>query len=395
MELFMTLSLPSIFGIFQSAVLICIIILMCIKFFKIQIPSPRLFIPFKPQIFIFLLFLGLLVYPIIKYVNYLQDYSRFKKELKYYDKSGKLTTEYVYNNGSNKHYSYEYEQEGLPPKRTLSSETRFSDFGRRLDYFEYNENGAITDSYSKYLNEFDGYITENGRKEDYYNWGIREDRDFRAKNTGKLDNSITFGTVIFVLLFLTISFYFLYKYKLLIKAKIIFACYGVLLIILFFQFIYKNNQLKNEDNLFYLLDNIKRYEAKYEKKNEIERDETSVLKDGNFISEIRPNADWAYLNLVCIGCSCFEGEECIFEFKNDRGEILKFSWFLSLNSEPGSPEREFMNKYKYDGEKMCYPGLKGIQVRVYFDKNSNNPGKCVSDPEVGLMCTGIQMLKIR
>lgn len=127
----------------------------------------------------------------------------------------------------------------------------------------------------------------------------------------------------------------------------------------------------------------------------IERDETYVLKDGNFVCEIRPNSDWAYLDLVCIGSSCFEGEDCIFEFKNDRGEILKFTWYLSWNSESGSTEREFLNKYEYDGETMGYPSLNGKQVRVYFENNSKNPGKCVSGAEEGLRCTRIQMLEIR
>ncbi len=126
----------------------------------------------------------------------------------------------------------------------------------------------------------------------------------------------------------------------------------------------------------------------------IEREENYRLNGNKFDYVLKPNANWKFLDLDFVSSSCFEGEECIFEFKNEKGEILKFEWFLPMNSQPGTFELEFQNKFKYDGSAMGYTELNGKKVRVYYDQSVKNPGKCKTQEEGGLSCTQIKMIEL-
>lgn len=257
MELSINLPL-GIFGIFP----ILVLFFTGILFFAGAILFRKSYYFKWAKFFMIFLSFGLLIYPIVKYVNYIEDYSGSKKEFKSFDSSNKLVRERLFNNNTNTlyEYSYKYEEEGMPSKRTLESETSFSNFGRSKSYISYDNNGEITYSDSKYLNEFDGIIAEgewgsyNFRRK-FYDWGElvkieiydREKLVETKYYTERNDRSISIWTIVFMVLFFSLSLYFIYKYKLPLTSKIVFTCFGALLVLLFFQIVFMSNEYTNKD----------------------------------------------------------------------------------------------------------------------------------------------------
>ncbi|SDB30056.1 Short C-terminal domain-containing protein [Flavobacteriaceae bacterium MAR_2010_188] len=95
-----------------------------------------------------------------------------------------------------------------------------------------------------------------------------------------------------------------------------------------------------------------------------------------------------YVDLKLIAVSCYEGNECKFEFQNSDSKTLFFDWYLEpTNAEKDSYESVFMTNYGtgYNGFNKYY----GKKFRVYYNNNDNSPGTCKDDDDIGLICTKI------
>lgn len=102
-------------------------------------------------------------------------------------------------------------------------------------------------------------------------------------------------------------------------------------------------------------------------------------------TSIPENSNYQDLKLKSV--SCYEGNECSFEFVNSNSKLLTFDWFLEPTyAEEGSFESVFMKVFGtgYDGFEQYY----GNYFRVYYDKNERSPGQCIVDDN-GRSCTKI------
>jgi len=140
----------------------------------------------------------------------------------------------------------------------------------------------------------------------------------------------------------------------------------------------------------YFLDNNYGEQGNWNKVEVIETKEIGYV-NGHWIRKVLTGDDrhqyYDCKTLKLTNVSCYEGNECTFEFTDNRKKY-KFDWFLEdMNAEEGSFEKRFMDAFGSGYGDDPFSNLIGETFKVYYEKDLKNPGSCVE--EDGIWCTHI------